>query len=619
MTNGRTQTDRLGLIAIAAIVHIAISLNNTLLRGFRLDLTENSLYTLSDGTKQILESIEEPVNLYFFFSSGMAQELPFLGTYATRIEELLLEFQQHAKGNLNVNIIDPAPFTEDEDRATGFGLQSINLSLGSDGAFLGLAGTNSVGDESIIPIFDPNKEQFLEYDLAKLVYELANPKKQVVALLSSLPVRGNIDPMTQQMAPDWVFAEQLEQLYQLRYLEPGAQTLDADIDALVLIHPKQLPEAMKYAVDQFVLRGGRLILFVDPWSELESLSNPQQFQGAAVDSASGLNDLLKQWGATVPENEVVGDNRFALQIQSPNGMPLRHLALVGLRESGIDAEDIITSGLESINMGYSGHIVPVPDSEIMVTPLLNSSTEAAILPFEILAMAQDPTLLQRGFQPTGENYTLAARLSGNAKSAYDEAPATAQAVGDHLSESNTPINVIVIADTDLLSDRFWVQQQNFFGQRLVTAFASNGDFVGNALDNMLGSEALIGMRGRASFSRPFTRVEDLSRRAQEEYQLREEMLQQELVETENRLGQLQVEKGENGALILSAEQQTEIDRFQDERLRIRKELRMVQRNLRSKIEGLGTWLKVINIALIPTLITFIAIGSILWRRSRKPA
>jgi ABC-type uncharacterized transport system involved in gliding motility auxiliary subunit len=231
----------------------------------------------------------------------------------------------------------------------------------------------------------------------------------------------------------------------------------------------------------------------------------------------------------------------------------------------------------------------------------------------------DPTILQSEFQPRGESLVLAGRVSGEVNSAFDGPPEGSTQAAEHLAKSSGPINVVVVADTDLLTDRFWVQLQNFFGQRLATAFASNGDFVGNALDNMLGSQALIGMRGRATFSRPFTRVEELARRAEDEYQLREQMLQQELAETESRLSQLQAEKTDSGNLILSAEQQAELERFRAERLRIRKELRMVQSNLRSSIEGLGTRLKVINIALIPALFTLVALGMVLWRRSRNRA
>ena len=617
MNSSRIQTNRLGLLAVAAIMIIGIGLNNVLFSGLRLDLTENKLYTLTDGTKEILGSIEEPINLYLFFSRDAAQDLPFLGDYAQRIEELLLEFEQYADGNLRLNFIDPAPFSEDEDRAAGFGLQSINLALGSDAVYLGLAGTNAVGDEAKIAIFDPNKEAFLEYDLAKLIYELANPKKPVVGVLSSLPVRGDFNPMTQQMTADWVFVEQLQQLYDLKFLEADIQTIAPETDALILIHPKQLTTETEYAIDQFVLRGGRLIVFVDPWSDLEGRSNPGQPPMGPADNSSSLNKLLNSWGVTVPETEVIGDAQFALQVQGPNGLPIRHLALLGLRETAIDGDDIITAGLESINLGYSGHITSLPDTEITVTPLLTTSNQAAMLPAEMLALAQDPSLLQQGFSPTGTNYNIAARISGDVKSAFDAKPATTTTDAAHLTESNGPINVVVVADTDLLSDRFWAQVQNFFGQRLVNAFASNGDFVGNALDNMLGSEALIGMRGRASFSRPFTRVADLERKAQDDYKLREQMLQQELVETENRLSQLQAEKGEGGTLILSAEQQAELERFRDERLQIRKELRKVQRDLRANIENLGTTLKVINIGLIPALITLLAIGNVLWRRSRR--
>ncbi len=299
------------------------------------------------------------------------------------------------------------------------------------------------------------------------------------------------------------------------------------------------------------------------------------------------------------------------------GLPVRHIGLIGLRDTGIDSDDIITAGLETINLGYSGIIEPVESATTTFAPLLSSSAEANLLPVELLGMAQqDPTVLQQGFAPSGQSYVLAGRISGKVSSAFQAAPEGYAGPAAHLAESAADVNIIVVADTDMLSDRFWVQAQNFFGQRLVTAFASNGDFVGNALDNMLGSEALIGMRGRATFNRPFTRVENLQRAAEAEFQLKEEQLQQQLAETEQRLNELQAEEGANGALILSGEQQAELDRFQNERLRIRKELRNVQSDLRSDIEGLGNWLKILNIALIPLLFTLLAIGVAALRRSR---
>jgi ABC-type uncharacterized transport system involved in gliding motility auxiliary subunit len=618
MNSGKLQANALGLIAIAACVLIAIALNNTLLRGLRVDLTENRLYTLTDGTKEILESIDEPVNLYLYFSEQAAQDLPFLGTYAQRVEELLLEFRQVAGDQLNVKIIDPAPFSEDEDRATGFGLQGISLSLGGDPVFFGLAGTNAVGDEATIPIFDPNKEAFLEYDIARLVYELANPDKPIVGILSNLPVRGgNFDPMTQQVQPGWVFTEQLEQLYEIRYLEPDTQTLDADIDALLLVHPKQPAPNLQYAIDQFVLRGGRLIVFVDPYSDFESIASMGQAMGGTQLNNSNLNNLLENWGVTIPAGEVVGDLSNALQVQSAMGLPVRHIGLIGLRDTGIDTDDIITAGLETINLGYSGVIEQTEAATTTLMPLLSTSAEANLLPIELLGMAQqDPTVLQQGFVPSGQVYVLAGRVSGKVSSAFPATPEGYTGTESHLAESVADVNIIVVADTDILSDRFWVQAQNFFGQRLVTAFASNGDFVGNAIDNMLGSEALIGMRGRATFNRPFIRVESLQREAEAEFQLKEEQLQQQLAETEQRLNELQAEEGANGALILSSEQQAELDRFQNERLRIRKELRNVQSGLRSDIEGLGNWLKMLNIALMPLVFMLLAIGVAALRRSR---
>jgi ABC-type uncharacterized transport system involved in gliding motility auxiliary subunit len=617
MSNSEKSTDRFGLLAVAIAFFIAISLSSNLLSGLRIDLTDDKLYTLSDGTREILSSIEEPVNIYFFFSRQASEDLPYLRTYGTRVEELLEEFQENSNGKLNITVIDPQPFSDEEERATGFGIEGVSLNIGAEAIYLGLAGTNSIGDEEIIPVFDPNKEEFLEYDLTKLIYNLANPTKPVIGILSDLQVMGGFDPMTRQSAPRWAFLSQLDPVAEIRELPQSVTRIDPDVAVLMVIHPKNLGEATLYAIDQFIVGGGRAMIFVDPWSEAD---NTQQAPGSPMPPSRGssLNRLFEPWGIRVPDNEVIGDDLYALQIAGPNGQPIRHLALIGVREDGFDRDDVITANLESVNMGFVGHIVRDDESSVVVSPLLSSSEISAPLATEVLGMSQDPTVLRAGFNPTGEHYTLAARVTGAINSAFAAPPPGADTTEAHIAASAEPVSMIIVADTDILTDTFWVQTQNFLGQQVATAFANNGALVANGFDNLRGSNALIGIRGRPSFSRPFTRVEALQRKAEEDYRIREQQLQQQLVDTETRLSQLEINSDGNN-LILSDEMQAELDRFRDERASIRKQLRQVQRELNQDIERLGLTVKAINIALVPVILTLIAIGGLLWRRPRNGA
>ncbi|MGI9307838.1 MAG: Gldg family protein [Gammaproteobacteria bacterium] len=616
MSNRNLNLERSSLLTIAVIFLATIFLSNTLLQGLRIDLTENQLYTLSDGTRNILGDIPEPITLYFFYSDKATADIPYLRSYAERIREMLAEFEESADDKLQISIIDPLPFSEDEDRATEFGLQSINTGMTNDAVYLGLAGTNSVGDEETIAFFDPRKEAFLEYDLAKLVHTLANPKKPIIGILSSLPMTADFDPMTQQMRQAWTVSSQLQQMFDTRQLPLSTTQIEDDIDVLLVVHPKNLPMPLVYAIDQYILKGGRTMLFVDPFAEIDRPTPDPSNPAAAMmaSRSSSLNQIMSAWGITVPEDEVIGDDRFALQISAPGQRPMRHIALLGVDDSGLDSADIVTNDLETINLGFSGYILRDDEAVADITPLIVSSDMADPIPAAGLALASDPDALRADFSPTGEPYILAARISGNAKTGFPDAPPGN--ADNHLEEAKDSINVIVVADVDLLTDRYWVQTQNFFGQQVATAFANNGDFVSNAVENMTGSSDLIGMRGRASFSRPFTRVIDLRRKAENEFRLTEERLQQQLTETEAKLQELQAERQDGSSLILTPEQTEAVHRFQDERLRIRKELRKVQRSLDEDIESLGTVLKVVNIALIPVLIATFSI-LLLWLRRKE--
>lgn len=616
----RSTFGRLGLVALAVLFVVAVSLSHRILKGARLDLTENNLYTLSDGTIKALGAISEPVNVYFFFSDKATADIPYIRAYAARAQEMLQEFAQRANGKLKVTVVDPLPFSEDEDRASQFGLQGIRLDTTPDPIYLGIAATNSVGDEETISFLDPSKEAFLEYDLAKLIYTLANPKKTVLGMLSSLPMNAGFDPMTQQMRQPWLIASQVSQLFEVRELQPSLTGIDEDIGVLMVVHPKDLSEQALYAIDQFVLRGGRAMFFVDPYAEsdqggVDPNDPASQFNAR---KSSSINRLLNAWGLSVAEDKFVGDDRYALQVMGPNQRPVRDIGLLGVDKDGLDPSDVVTASLNNVNFGFAGYITRKEDAAATLTPLVQTSDLAGPVSATGLGFITDPEMLRRDFTPTGERYTLAARVSGKVPSAFPNgAPGgVAESAKAHLAAAESPINVVVVADADLLTDRLWVQQQNFFGQRVSTAFANNGDFVVNTLDNLAGSSDLIAIRGRATFNRPFVRVQELRREAENRFRVNEERLKQELQDTEQKLTELQASRKDGDATILSPEQADEVQRFQDQRLAIRKELRQVQRNLDQDIESLGNWLKAINIGAMPLAISLISLAVLALRRRR---
>lgn len=608
---------RLGLVALAVTFVVSVSLINGAFRGVQLDLTENRLYTLSEGTGKILGKIAEPVHIYLFYSDKATANIPALRTYAGRVREMLEAFASRSEGKLVLQVIDPLPFSEEEDRASGFGLRPINAANSADPIYLGVAGTNSVGDDDIIPFLDPAKEAFLEYDLAKLVHTLANPRKPVIGLLTELPLTAEFNPMSRQPGQPWVIAEQMRQLFDVRMLDPGLEEIADDIKVLMVVHPKNLPDATLYAIDQFVLSGGRALFFVDPFSEVDQ-GDPADPSGGR--RASDLNRLLGAWGIHTDDSTIVADDRYAMTVGlGADSRPVRHLGVLGIEPAAMSPDDIITGSLNLLTFAFPGHITRDENAPASMLPLVESSDLAGLIPADRLAIMSDPEMLRADFSPSGKPYVLAARLGGMVPSAFPKGlpappgspPNTPEG---HLVAAAEPVNVVLVADTDLLADQLWVQSQDFFGQRVHTAFANNGDFVVNALDNLLGSGDLISIRSRATFQRPFSRVQDLRREADARFRSAEQRLQAELQETEIRLGELQSSRADQGAQILSPEQQAEIERFQARRLQLRKELRQVQRGLDRDIERLGSLLKVLNITVVPLFVTGAGLLLVMLRR-----
>ena len=623
--NRQRNLGTLSLVLLALVFVAAVTANNSLLTGLRIDLTEDNLYTVSPGTRNVLASIVEPINVYLFFSDSETADIAPLRNYANRVREMLEELESAAGGNLVLHVIDPVPFSEDEDRAAQFGLQPITLGLGQS-LYFGLAATNSVGDEEVIEIFNPDRERFLEYELARMIYGLARPDKVVVGVHAGVSMTAGFDPQTQRVTEPWIVYSQAGQLFEMRSLPPGFTEIEDDVDVLWLVHPRSLEDETLYAIDQFVMGGGRALIFVDPFAEVD-MAAAMDPAAMAAGSASDLEPLLSGWGVGFSAGEVVADNQYALSVTTGLSMrPVRHLGLLGLDATAIDPEDVITDGLYNINVGTAGHFSVADESTVQLQPLISSSSNAETLPAIQMQMLTDPEALLDDFAPSGESYILAARLTGPLGSAYPDGPPAEvlpDAEGDladgadsaHLASTDSA-NVILVGDVDILSDRLWVQQQNFLGQTLATAFANNGDFLINALDNLSGSADLIGIRARGTYSRPFTRVQALRRQADAQFRQTEQRLQAELTETENRLGELQDARTDQGSLLMSDEQQAEIQRFLDEQVRIRQELRGVQRNLDRSIERLGTVLQFINIGLVPLLLTAAALLAVVVRRRR---
>ena len=608
-----------GLLILAMLFVVVNMVSSNLFKSARIDLTQNRLYTLSAGTINILASIQEPITLYYFFSDQASRNIPQLRTYATRVQELLQEYTQLSNGKITLNIIDPVAYSEQEDQAGAFGLQAVPAAGSSGEAiYFGLAGANAVGESELIAFFQPGKEQFLEYDVTKLIYTLANSKKPVVGLMSQVPMFSSFDAQTQRIRDPWVITSRLQQLFEVRNIDSGATELDEDLELLMLVHPKALSQQTLYAIDQYVLKGGNLIVYVDPYAEADAAPANPGLPVQPQARSSDLKLLFDAWGIEYSPAQVAGDRKYALTVDAGDGRQQRHYAILGLDQAALEADNVMTSGLTLVTVAMAGSVRPKDAAGIRFEPLIHSSNEAALLDASRFGFLPDVSSLAQNFNPGGEEYAIAGRFELTPGSAFPDGPPasdpgagseenTPASAAAHISEGAQKVNIIVVADVDMLADRMWVNVQNFLGQNIYDAWASNGDFAINAVDNMLGSSDLIGIRGRATASRPFTRVPELRRQAADQFRRQEQVLQNKLRATEQKISQLQSQRDDQSTLILSPEQSAEIERFQQEKLQVRKELRKVRHQLDKNIKQLGAWLKAVNIGLMPVILTVLAL------------
>lgn len=596
----------LPLLALGFLVLIGLSA--LLLRGVRLDLTENREHTLSPATVALLAGIDEPVTLRLYFSERAAGDFPQVRAYAQRVRELLLEMASRAEGKLVVEVIDPEPFSEEEDRAVAQGLTAVPLPTGGN-FFFGIVGSNSTDGELPIPFLQAEREAFLEYNLAKLVSALSVEDRAVVALYSTLPMAPAFDPATGSPSSGWVVDQQLRELFDLRRLDAGFSAIDAEVDLLMLVHPQGLSEDSLYAIDQFAMRGGRVLAFVDP--DAETASADLLTGDVAGMRASDLGPLLAAWGVDFDPGRVVADPEAALGVQSGEGGATEPLiTLLGLGADGLAQQDIVSAQMETINLSSAGALRPRAGASTRFEALLRTSEASGELSTSILGtVSATPANLLREFRAEGGSRTLAARISGPITSAFPQ-----RAGAGHRAASAADLQAIIIADTDLLTDAFWV---SVGPGGFAEPFANNGDLVYNAVENLSGRADLIALRTRNVGTRPFHRVQALRRAAEQQFLSTERQLQQRLVELEQQLVALR--SGEQGALSLTDEQQTELARFQREKAEVRLQLRDVQHQLNADIDALSTRLRVINIVVVPLAVALLLLLGGLWRlRRRRP-
>ena len=636
-------------LGLGTLLFLAVNLfAGPALRGIRADLTEQKLYTLSDGTRNILSKLEEPITLRFFFSETVSEEFPMLLQYAERVTEMLEEFVAAADGQLKLEVIDPEPYSEAEELAVGYGIQGSPAPNG-DMLYMGLLGTNSVDDEERLPGLDPRRESYLEYEITEMIDKLERPELPVVGLVTSLPLNGGSAPSPQpgqppqQMEP-WPIMEMISRRYEIRDMAPATLTeVPGDMDILLLVHPKGLTPEGLYAIDQFCLKGGKVVAFVDPYCFFDPTrqsQDPMAQLNAGVDS--GIDPLLEAWGLALTQSQIVGDDSTKLGVRGADGQQIQIPVVFDVLEETLDRDDILTSSLKQVRYFMPGQLTKSaspPEGVTLTTLATTTDAGGGLVDSMTLLGGLDPQAIADGFAATAGEVILAMRVSGTVRSAFpDGAPGGApEAEGEgpegegaegegaeapetsaHLAVASAPFNALVFSDADLLNVNVWGQpMQTLFGGMRYVAQADNASMLVSALENLAGSNDLISLRSRAEFQRPFTRKQELEAVAQERFRAEELELEAKLQETEAKLNEMQQDKDPSSTLLLSPEQEAEVAKFRTQQVDTKRKLRQVKRDLRAEIDSLGTRLKLFNIFALPALIAALLAAVHLFRAGRR--
>jgi len=616
---GTHSTGYLVLIAavLAAVVFGSINmLSSATFRSARADLTSQKLYSLSNGTKMLLGTIQEPLRFRFFLSSQMTKEAPQLAAFAQRVRSLLDAYAAASNGKIVLEVIDPRPFSEEEDRAVALGVSQYRASSG-DRVFFGLAATNSTDGKATIATFTPEREQFLEYDLTRMVAELGNRGKPVVALIDGMGLFGN----PQMRLPQAQSLVQMQQFFDVKGLAGDIEELPENTRVLMVVHPQGLSDKTLYTIDQWVVRGGATMIFVDPWAEgqVGPMGRPP------ADQSSDLEKLFKAWGIGFDTKRAVADVTYAFRAERMiNDRPVTMINLpwMALRTDAINRSEAIVAQLQAIVMTTAGSFTTTKQG-LTLRPLVTGSKEAGTIEAEKVRDRNADLREQiNQIQKTGAPVVIAGRLTGTLESAFTEKPADSKHTGDHLAKGTTSANIILVGDADMLTDRTWVQRREIMGTQVAQAFANNGDFVNNAIENMAGGPALTDLRGRGVSWRPFETIQRMEAEASRRHSAKEQELMKRLKSTEEQLAKLASAGGDNRDAsrpaneVISAQQMQAVEKFRTDLLATREELRQVQYALRSDVDGLKRWITALNVAGVPLLAGFIALLFAL-RRPRR--
>jgi len=614
-------------LGLGAVILLSVNLISALaFKNVKSDLTEDRLFTISDGTREILRSIDEPITARLYFSRRLAELASEQSRYFQRVKALFEQYRDLSGGKLQLAVLDPEPFSDAEDRAVAAGLRGVRLNTEGEVGYFGLVATNSTDATEVVPFFAPDRETFLEYDVTKLIYNLANPKKRVVGLMSGLPLDGGVTetPMGKRPQKPWMIMSQIRELFEVRDVAQTVSAIPSGIDVLMVVQPTGLTEEAAFAIDQYALKGGKVLVFIDPVTETNQLAMLK----APGEGRRRLAKVLENWGVKFDSTKVAADIRHARRVQfgREQDSVTEFVAWLGLDQRNINKDDVLAAGIEVLNVASSGFLEKADGTTTNVQPFLKTSADAAVIGAEKMGMGADPLGLLRAYTPGGKELTLAARLSGEAKTAFpngkpaaepekkegDSADAAKAAEaktdtkpGPDLVKSGT-VNAIVVADADMLADQFWVSRQEMFGQEAVMPTAHNAAFVLSALENLSGSNALIALRGRGVNERPFTWVEELRRSAERQFREKEQALEARLKSAQDELTKLQ-SSGASG-IVMSQKERDAMEQFRTVMLETRRELREVKRALRSDIDRLDGWLKFANIALVPLMIAFGGLG-----------
>ncbi len=623
------------LAAIAVLVFAGANLfTRTALGGARVDLTEDRLYTLSEGSRNIAKSLAEPIRFDYFLSREASSKIPSIKAYAERVEDILEEFARASGGKLELIRRDPEPFSEAEDEAVLAGLSAAPLSQ-TEKLYFGLVAENSVGEREVIPFFDnrEGQDEFLEYELARLLVSLNASQQQKVGLVTSLEVMGGGVPQVPGQRPQgpWLIVDQVRDLFELEALEDGFSEVPSDIDVLWILHPKNLAPESLYAIDQYALAGGRVVAMVDAWCEAQPDPGQDMQARMNADKTSDLGGLLESWGVRMPLRKVAGDRSLAARVTvaGAGGVPepIDYLTYLNLTDEQFSESSPITAKMSKLVFANAGFLEPVADTGMEFESLISTTEDSMEVELTKVQFFPDPAGLLRDFAPKYSELTLAARVTGKPKSAYPDGPPTsveapeqadAEPASAGLTEATEEFAAIIVADADFLADPFWTRadaMSQLFGT--VAKIADSPDFLLNAIEGLSGSSDLMSIRARGGYDRPFDRVIALQRDAEQRFRDEEQKLEQELQEIEARIVELGQSQSDEGVLFLNEAQVEELDRAKASQVETRKKLRRVQLSLKKDIERLGTRLQILNVAGIPALVGFGALSLAAVRRSRR--